>query len=328
MKSFKYKNIFILSIIFIMIIIIIIISKYLWYSNNMNETSTDKGKKQQYINNSVDNKMSWETKYVQRDLKQGSETLLFIETKAWSQKKIYVKFNTIDFNNDNYISNGVTIQYQNIGNYIKETNVTAYDDKNIEQMITAKVYEIKNISNKCAIAIQFENDINYYIYINLGYVPNTLDELVNDLNLKEIISISSISYNYKYYDENGKEQNENIEFENVEKNDIWEILFYNLSLKNLDIEANLHREYIMSINCTISLLNSDVYINVTNDGYLVTNILGTEKVFFIGNEKKQKFVNYIVNNYVGYKIVYINDTIDETIYPEDKILTIDNTIER
>lgn len=270
----------------------------------------------------------WETRYVQKDTNSRNETLLFAERKKWNQKEIYIKFNSINFNSYNYVSNESAIQHENLGNYIQQINVSAYDDENMEQIATVNIYEIENISNKCAIAIQFENDENYYIYINLYYVPNTLNDLVNDLNLKEIISISSISYNYKYRNKEGTEQNENIEFENIKENDILNILFNNLSLKNLHEEANLHREYEMSIKCNILLLNSDIQINITNDDYLTTNVLGTEKIFYIGNQKKQEFINYIINNYIGHKIVYVDDTEDEETYPDDKILTIYNSVKQ
>lgn len=324
MNNSTFKNIFLFFVIFIMIIITIFI--YLLYNNNKKEVQNTKNKKQIYINNNDDKKTLWETKYVKKDKSQKTETLLFSETTAWNKKEIYKKFDIVNFNSSNYLSNNSRLEYQNLGDFIKRISVSAYNDENVEQIIIANIYEIKNISSKCAIAVNFENDMNYYIYINLYYTPNTLLDLVEDLNFKEIISISSISYNYKYFDENGKEQNENIEFVDIKKDDIWNKLFYDLSLENLCEEANLHREYIMTINSNISLLNSDIYINITNDGYLSINVLGTEKIFYIGNNKIQEFVNYVIDNYTGYKIVYINDIEDETTYPEDKILTIQNTL--
>lgn len=321
MNNLNYRNLFIFSSIFIAIIIFMAL--YLLYFNNKETKNTEN----LYNNNENNyNKISWETKYIKAEKNTQTVTPLIVENKKWSQKEIYKRFDTVKSNNNTYISNGIIIEKQNLGNFIEKEKIIAYDDENVEQIIFSDIYELNGISSQCAIAVNFENDMNYYLYINLNYTPNILKELVEDLNLNEVISISSISYNYSYFDEGGKEQYENIKFENINKSDIFNILFYDLDLENLNEESNLHQDYIMTINCKILLLNSDININITNDGYLLTNILGTEKIFYLGKEKIEEFVNYIVKNYTGYKIVYIDDNEEETVYPDDKILTIQNTL--
>ena len=51
-----------------------------------------------------------------------------------------------------------------------------------------KYISIKNISEECAISVQFEEDNKYYVYVNSYYKSNTLKEFIEDLNIKENIS--------------------------------------------------------------------------------------------------------------------------------------------
>ena len=325
MNNPNYRNLLIFSSIFIAIIIFTAL--YFLYFNNKNITKDATNTEILYNQNENNyNKISWKTKYVKLEKNTQTVTPLIVENKKWSQKEIYLKFNTVKSNNTTYISNGTIIEKQTLSNFMKKEKIIGYDEENTEQIIFSDIYELNGISNQCAIAVNFENDMNYYLYINLNYKPNTLKELVEDLNLKDTISISSILYNYSYFDENGKEQNENIEFENINKIDIFNILFKDLTLENLNNESNLHQEYIMTIHCNLLLLNSNIDINITNDGYLLTNILGTEKIFYLGTEKVKEFVNYIVKNYTGYKIVYIDDNDNKTMCPDDKILTMHNNL--
>ena len=81
----------------------------------------------------------------------------------------------------------------------------------------------------------------------------------------------------------------------------------------------------MEISVDIPILGyRNISCSLTEEGYLVTNILDTGKAFFIGKEKVQEFVNYIIANYEGYRIVYVdsngNSSDDEIIQHENEIV--------
>lgn len=71
----------------------------------------------------------------------------------------------------------------------------------------------------------------------------------------------------------------------------------------------------------------EVYIKILEDGYLSSNLfekydLRINKCFYIGEEKTQEFIDYIIENYEGIQYVY-----EEEEHPQEgKIMTITNTL--
>ena len=51
---------------------------------------------------------------------------------------------------------------------------------------------------------------------------------------------------------------------------------------------------------------NNISVSLTDKGYLITNIFETGKAFYIGEEKVQEFIEYVINNYEGYRIVYVD----------------------
>lgn len=257
-----------------------------------------------YKLNNISNleKYSWDTKYITIE---NDVVSLFSPKKSWGEKEVYEKFNNFEYNNNSYYTNNSKILNEYVGNFIKEINLSSHDDDGIEQFIKANIYEIRNISTKCNIAVKFENDYDYYVYTNLYYNSKTLEELVDDLNLKETVSFDSIFYKYSYVDENNETIIEDIEFENIKPNDIWDMLFDDLSIENSYDENNIHYDVITSINCELSILGySDVSVDLTEDGYMIITILNTSNKFYIGEKKVKTFIEYIIKNYVGYRLIY------------------------
>lgn len=182
--------------------------------------------------------------------------------------------------------------------------------------------------------MKFEEDNDYYVYVNSYYKPKTLGEFMNDLNLKEITSFGTIYYNY--WDEDA-EENINIEFYDVDNEIIWQKLFNNLNLENIYSDNDTAKytserfSQSISISVDIPLLGyKNISVSLTDKGYLLTNILDTGKGFYIGEDKVQEFLNYIKENYDGYKIVYVdeNNLIDEESNDsEEKIIMTENKTE-
>jgi len=188
------------------------------------------------------------------------------------------------------------------------------------------VYSIKNISTKCAIAIKFEEDDNYYVYVNYSYKPKNLGEFIGDLNLNNIIQFGTIYYNY--WDENLEYKN--IEFYDVDNKLILEMLFDNMNLENIYNDAEkgyMSERYAdkIDISVNIPLLGyKNIGMSLTDKGYLLTNILDTGKGFYIGEDKVQEFVNVIKKNYTGYQIIHVfgentEQTVNETIENVNKV---------
>ena len=162
---------------------------------------------------------------------------------------------------------------------------------------------------------------------------------MKDLSLEEIISFGTMYYNY--WDEDLQE-NINVEFYGVDNKIIWQKLFNNKNLENIysdnDTAKYTSERFSQSIDISVDiplLGYKNISVSLTDKGYLLTNILDTGKGFYIGEDKVQEFLNYIKENYDGYKIVYVDENgreitdknleIENNIV-EEKIMTTENTV--
>ena len=112
------------------------------------------------------------------------------------------------------------------------------------------------------------------------------------------------------------------------------MLFDNSNLENIykDTETFKYKSERFSQSIDISvdiplLGRKNISVELTDKGYLITNILDTGKGFYIGENKVQEFLDYIKENYDGYRIVYIYENEKEIPESErnDEIVMIDNT---
>lgn len=278
----------------------------------------------------ISNKDNWIIKEVKAEKSSIDEPIATVP--KWDEMSISQQYYEVEYNNSKYSSRITKISNDNILKNIGNATLIGYDTYT-ETTYSKKgeLYSIKDLSEKCAIAVKFEGDNNYYVYENSYYKPKTLGEFMNDLNLKEITSFGTIYYNY--WDKDA-EENVNIEFYDVDNEIIWQKLFNNLNLENIYSDNDTAKytserfSQSISISVDIPLLGyKNISVSLTDKGYLITNILDTGKGFYIGEDKVQEFLDYIKENYDGYKIVYVdeNNIIDEKSNDnEEKIIMTEN----
>lgn len=286
----------------------------------------------------ISKKDDWIIKEVQVDKKDTPTDTAVIP--KWNEMSISQQFNEVEYNNSKYSSRITKISNNNILKNIGNATLTGYDTyTETTYNKKAELYSIKDIEEKCAIAIKFEGDTDYYVYVNSYYRPTTLGEFTKDLNLEEIISFETIYYNY--WDEDLQEDI-NVEFYGVDNKIIWQKLFNNKNLENIysdnDTEKYTSERFSQSIGISVDiplLGYKNISVSLTDKGYLLTNILDTGKGFYIGEDKVQEFLDYIKDNYNGYKIVYVDESgsgiTDEEVKTEkniveEKIMMTENTV--
>lgn len=272
-------------------------------------------------------KDNWIIKEVKVDINSYDGSMAILP--KWDEMTISQQFNEVEYNSSKYSSRMTKLSNNNILKNIGNTTLTGYDTySKTTYNKKAELYSIKDIEEKCAIAVKFEGDSDYYVYVNTYYRPATLGEFMKDLNLEEIISFGTIHYNY--WDEDSKE-NINIEFYDVAHKAILQKLFSNKNLENIyndnDTSKYTSERFKQSINISVDiplLGYKNISVSLTDKGYLLTNILDTGKGFFIGEDKVQEFLNYIKANYDGYKIVYVYESgkeiIDNNVETENNII--------
>ena len=289
-----------------------------------------------FLNNekSQDGKESrWKTKeiYVNSLTEKITDATDIAVIPRWEELTIYQQFSNVRYNESNYDCWQGKVPTEMIGENLGIATLSGYDEysKNTYTK-NGTIYTIKNISKECAIAIQLDGTNEYYSYVNSYYRPETLGEFIEDLNLKEIISFGSIWYDDVYTDEEGNTHYDNIEFPEVDDETIWKMLFSNTSVENVHNDSSWYGDTVMSVSVDIPILGyKNISCSVTENGYLETNILDTGKTFYIGKDKVQEFVNYILDNYEGYKIVYVDaegNRSDEEFDEDDNVSTADDVI--
>ena len=250
---------------------------------------------------------------------------------TWEYRSITEKFSSLEFLENSYSSRHTKIESTLIGESLGTAVLKGYDTyAEKEHSIGARIYKVKDLPEKCVIAIQFENDTDYYVYINAYYRPETLGQFIEDLNLKETVEFGSVWYEYSYRDEQDNYNHENIEFPDVTDEIIWQMLFDNLTASNIHNDYEVHKR-IMSISVNMPLFGYEkISVSICEDGYITTNIFDTGKTFYIGKDKVDAFVNYILENYQGYKIVYIYENIEEDKTENkatEKIVVVENSLD-
>ena len=75
------------------------------------------------------------------------------------------------------------------------------------------------------------------------------------------------------------------------------MLLSDYSLTNTSLTNNNYKNPLMSISSDIEALGiENVSLAVNDEGYIQTNILGTAKTFYIGEEKVNNFIDYFIKN--------------------------------
>lgn len=241
----------------------------------------------------------WPEKVVSRTQSSEAETAII---PKWDEQTISQQYSEVKWNTVMYSTRQTEIKSEMIGSVLGAVTATGIDNyTDTVHTMEAAVYAINNISAECAVAVLFDGETDYYVYVNTEYQPETLGDFITDLNLKETLSFGSVYYDWKTEDKPVT----TIEFVDLEASRVWEMLLSDESLKAIKDNDAMWLGDKMSVSVNIPLLGyENIGLWVTEEGYLVTNILSTAKVFDLGTEKTEQFINYVVENCEGYELVY------------------------
>lgn len=235
----------------------------------------------------------------------------------WDKLSNAQRYTEFSWNGEKYSSRVHKIDKEKINeNPVQYTTITGYSyddcdgilyagtdkgnpDEPIAHKIQAKLYSIKGISKSCALAVQFEGDTDYYVYVSYTYKPDNLGRFTDDLSLDENLYFNSVN-DYK------------IDFSDEQQKMIAEHLFANRNAVCVkDFDNHEFGSTIIEFGISISVLGyKNIYIGVTEDGYITTNILDTGKAFYIGTENAQDFVNYIQSQVVDFDVIQNQNSVE------------------
>lgn len=228
----------------------------------------------------------------------------------WEDRITSDKFPEVMLGEKTYTSQRTEIAAENIGSFISDAVMSGYDiyeDKTYT--INAKVYSVKNISTDCAVAVKIGDESVYYVYINVWYTPETLGDLIDAIDMKNTVSFGKAYKNYTDYDKN---EHVSVVFADFDDSIVWNMILSDTSIKN--IEYDRFQDMLISLSVDIPLLGyKNISLGVSKDGYIVTNIMSTQKCFFIGTEKAEAFEKYISENVAFKEMVTVYERPDGTV---------------
>ncbi len=231
-----------------------------------------------------------------------TESGVWYEPK-WDEKPIWQKFRDFErkipegYDGKMYYTvHDTNIDKTMVEEYLEDVNLHGYDIyTETAYDVVGKVYRIKGINPICAVALQYEGRNDYFPAVNSAYTPETLGQFITDLNLREHLRVGTVYHSYR--DADGTFHDKEYAGLTVEK--VWEMLLCDDALSNEYDEENWQRQWNtkISIRIDMPLLGyNNISISLSEDGYLRTNLLDTEKLFHIGKDKVDAFMAYVEEN--------------------------------
>lgn len=243
----------------------------------------------------------WPQKEVSRSSTDTSEISL---VPKWEEQTISQQYDQLVLDQNTYSSRDTSISSDHIGEKLARTTASGVDEYTDELHTTGvTTYSITDISMECAVAAQFDGQNDFYVFTNSNYIPKTLGDFIEDLNLRQTVFFGSVYYQQKPETDSVS----TVEFVDLQDSKIWDMLLSDETLTPVADSDSLTLENEMSVSVNLPLLGyENISLGLTKDGYLVTNILDTAKVFKLGEEKVEEFVDYVVENCTGYEILYLD----------------------
>lgn len=241
----------------------------------------------------------------------------------WDELEINGQYTRFEWQGYAYDTAGTKISAENLGEFLGETTASGVDEYTDEKHeITVSVYTIAKINEKTALAVKFPEDEKFYVYYNQNYVPRTLGDFIDDLNLTENLKISdtaTCSTIENLYMTDRK-------YSNIDTSKLMEIL---LSGRNVPTESMFDYntfvegdrfEAALDFAVDIPILGiKNLSLEITKGGFVHTNaFFHTSTLFYLGTDKTDSFVQYVKENCPS-KITWQSDEpLSVEISPEEQ----------
>lgn len=228
------------------------------------------------------------------------------ENMDWETKSMPGKFPTLSVNSFSHLSaidesdiaNGTEIKYVYPFEHTSETATTRHTSLLLTDMYitytepdgtqhtdVVDIYSLGGLSEELALGVKFKDSAKIYPYVNHSYTPETLGEFLDALDYDNTVSYGGI------YLPTGTLP---VNTENAA--DIKNYLFSDRSISNImNADGEPTGECVsISINCPeLGLLYKA--LNIYEDGYITTNLIGYGFSFFVGKDIVNEFLKNSYN---------------------------------
>ena len=219
----------------------------------------------------------------------------------WEDMKDVQRFSSFLLDGKEYRTMLILVHPENVGEALG-TGTLRGQDLYTDEVHTADetAYAVKGISTDAAVCVCMPSEPDRaYAYVNASWRPETLGAFIGQLSLRETMKTGLV------YTDRGPDPD--IVYEDVATEKVWEMLLSGAEdTVNEGPDLTVGKR-ILSIAVRVDLLgNHYKTFTLTEDGYLMTNLLETGKYFRIGRERIDAFVKEVTENHQGY--IYIYDT--------------------
>ncbi len=241
------------------------------------------------------------------------------EVPRWGDMEIYEQYSEITVDGLTYQAGWGEVPSERLGTQLATVSARGWDEyadlagQDANRYCDAAVYEMIGISSRCAVAVKYEGSDICYCAVNSFYRPGTLGQFIEDLDLQHTLTVNWASYEY-HKPLSGPAS---ILFENLDADRFWDLLLSGVSAENEydDLDFDLP-DTILDVCVSVPMLGyENISVSIREEGYIITNILSTGKMFYVGEENTQAFVDYVLNECDGYEIVYVTQP-DDSAVPE------------
>lgn len=208
----------------------------------------------------------------------------------WEYKTVVEQYTAINLNDKEYYSRGCSVDASLVGELIGTFDVTGYDAYSDQShKIASEIYRIDGISEAYIVAVKLDGE--FYVFSHNEYVPpENLGEILDNYALEQTLPLNQFT---KY---NGYEQNGHFKLSN--DSHIWDVLNACRDAEFIEDDnwGESNRNY-LSFTATSDALG--IYkrvFNVTEDGYIWTNIFDYAYIFRIGREAAGQIISYAAEN--------------------------------
>ena len=232
------------------------------------------------------------------------------EVPRWEDMTINLKYSEIVVNGLEYNARSGEVPADRIGEEIARVTAVGWDEYAEEKRYTdAEVYTINGISPSCAVAAHYDGEEGYYAAVRMAYHPDTLGQFITDLDLENTLNINFAACEYR---KPLSGEWITVRYEGVDNRRLWEILTDCLDAEEIfDPEGNRLPDAILSLSVDVPILGyRGVSLSFCENGYIMTNILGTGKMFYIGEARVRSFVDYVRKECAGYIVVTTAPEVD------------------
>ncbi len=232
---------------------------------------------------------------------------------VWNEKNNLQKYPQVEFDNFIYSCFNAnaqkTVDNRLIGELLKQTSAIGYDEKeNKHYEIAVNIYKINDVNSMELVAVEFENSNEFYIYGNENQNYESLGELLNGIDYKNCAYFGEAKYNFNSFYQDS--DNHTVIFEDFNDEIIWTYLFDDLNIKNVYLTNSsfVKGKDVISISYKIPKFGAENLTFVIDENYyLITNLFNSYNGFYLGVEKTQAFIQYLIANVKATEYIYIGN---------------------